>query len=364
MLTMKQNQKYFPLVDGRGKLAQPVPHRVEHGDPAPAPHRARQRAGAAGAARRREVLLRPGPARDAGVARARDSRRWCFTTSSAASSSASTGSSASRAIVAATLGEDETATRRAARLCKADLLTGMVGEFPELQGIMGTYYARHDGEPEAVAGAIEAHYRPRFAGDALPETRIGALRRARRQARSRSPACSGSASNRPATRIRSGCAAQALGLIRILVEGDLPLSLVELVGEAFAVYPRGLLTDAHADVQMFVLERMRSYLRDAGYSANEIESVLSSSPRASIWSSATARRRARVRQLPEAESLAAANKRVGEHPAAGRRQGGVLPEHRGRAVQGGPGARAASRRSAPRPATPRRASSRATSPAT
>jgi len=103
---------------------------------------------------------------------------------------------------------------------------------------------------------------------------------------------------------------QALGLIRILVEGDLPLSLVELVGDAFAVYPQGLLTGAHADVQAFVFERMRSYLRDAGYSANEIESVLSMQP---ARLDLVPRQLAAVRafaSLPEAESLAAANKRV------------------------------------------------------
>ena len=109
--------------------------------------------------------------------------------------------------IARRIGADPLLAERAAWLSKADLLTDMVGEFPELQGIMGRYYALHDGEPKEVADAIEAHYRPRFAGDALPDGQ-------RRRARSRSPtsstrsrACSASARPRPATRIRSACAA-------------------------------------------------------------------------------------------------------------------------------------------------------------
>ena len=75
-------------------------------------------------------------------------------------------------MIARQLGADATLAERAAWLCKADLLTGMVGEFPELQGVMGRYYALHDGEPAEVADAIEAHYRPRFAGDRLPESPV------------------------------------------------------------------------------------------------------------------------------------------------------------------------------------------------
>ena len=106
-------------------------------------------------------------------------------------------------------------------LAKADLTTGMVGEFPELQGVMGRYYALHDGEPRVVADAIEAHYRPRFAGDRCPK--------ARSQLRLRSPTSwtpwpdsSESASCRPARRTRSACA--PLGVVRILVEAKLPPS--------------------------------------------------------------------------------------------------------------------------------------------
>ena len=308
MLTMKQNQKYFPLVDGRGKLlnrflivsnmAIAHPHHIVHGN---------------------ERVLRARLA-DAKFFYDQDRR---VTLASRVPGLASVvfhnklGTQLERvdrierlaAIVAATLGEDEAATRRAARLCKADLLTGMVGEFPELQGIMGTYYARHDGEPEAVAGAIEAHYRPRFAGDALPETRTGACVAIADKLVTLA-GLFGVGQQPTGDKDPFGLRRQALGLIRILVEGNLPLSLADLVGEAFAVHPPGLLTGAHADVQMFVLERMRSYLRDAGYSANEIESVLSMHP---VRLDLVPRQLAAVRAfagLPEAESLAAANKRV------------------------------------------------------
>jgi glycyl-tRNA synthetase beta chain len=308
MLTMKQNQKYFPLVDARGKLlnrflivsnmAIPHPQHIVHGN---------------------ERVLR---ARLADAKFFYDQDRRAPLASRVPGLGAvvfhnKLGSQLERvdrierlaAIVAATLREDETATRRTARLCKADLLTGMVGEFPELQGIMGTYYARHDGEPEAVASAIEAHYRPRFAGDALPETRIGACVAIADKLVTLA-GLFGIGQQPTGDKDPFGLRRQALGLIRILVEGGLPLSLAELVGDAFAVYPPGLLAGAHADVQTFVLERMRSYLRDAGYSANEIESVLSMHP---VRLDLVPRQLAAVRAfagLPEAESLAAANKRV------------------------------------------------------
>ena len=149
-----------------------------------AAHRRRQRARAARAAGRRAVLLRPGPQGAAGSARAAARARSSTTTSSARSSSASSACSASPGSIArAAAASMPPPAERAAWLAKADLLTGMVGEFPELQGIMGRYYALHDGEPRAVADAIEAHYRPRFAGDALPEITVACARRARRQAR-------------------------------------------------------------------------------------------------------------------------------------------------------------------------------------
>ena len=114
--------------------------------------------------------------------------------------------------IAHLIGADPLLTGRAAWLSKADLLTEMVGEFPELQGTMGRYYAVNDGEPKAVADAIEAHYRPRFAGDAIPDRPRRHGGRARRQARHALPACSASGRLRPATRTRLDCVALLSGL--------------------------------------------------------------------------------------------------------------------------------------------------------
>jgi len=318
MLTMKQNQKYFPLVDGRGRLSNrfllvsnmaiPRPGEIVHGNERVLRARLADAKFFYDQDRRMPLAARvPGLANVVFLDKI--------------------GSQLDRvdrierlaAAVAAKLGEDGAAARRAAHLCKADLLTGMVGEFSELQGIMGTYYARHDGEPEAVAGAIEAHYRPRFAGDALPATRIGACVAIADKLVTLA-GLFGIGQQPTGDKDPFGLRRQALGLVRILVEGELPLSLAELAGEAFAVYPPGVLGDAQAEVKTFVLERMRGYLREAGYGANEIESVLSLGP---VRLDLVPRQLAAVRAfagLPEAESLAAANKRVANilRQAAGR----------------------------------------------
>ena len=127
---------------------------------------------------------------------------------------------------------------RAALLAKADLLTDMVGEFPELQGVMGGYYARHDGESEAIALAIEDHYKPRFAGDVLPRNERGCRGRAGRQARNAGRACSASGRRRRATRIRLRCAARRSGVLRMLMERAPPLDLSRLVELASGAFER------------------------------------------------------------------------------------------------------------------------------
>ena len=198
--------------------------------------------------------------------------------------------------VARRLGADAAAAERAAWLSKADLLTGMVGEFPELQGVMGRYYALHDGEPAPVADAIEAHYRPRFSGDRLPETAVAcAVALA-----DKLDALGGLFSIGQAPtgdKDPFGLRRAALGVVRILVERKLELPLDELA-------PR-------VDVQDFVLERARGYLQELGYSAIEVEAVLSLRP---MRLDLLPRQLEAVRAfsaLPEAESLAAANKRIG-----------------------------------------------------
>ncbi len=211
------------------------------------------------------------------------------------------------AAIATQLGADATLAARAAYLAKADLVSDMVGEFPELQGIMGRYYARLDGEDAAVADAIEGHYHPRFAGDSLPqgpiatavaladklETIVGiwgigliptgdkdpfALRRA------------------------------ALGVLRMVLAA--PLDLKALIRDAAAAFPAGLLSANVVDeVYAFTLERLKNYLAN-DYKADEIDAVLALAPTQLNEVGAVLAAVAQFKALPEAATLAAANKRV------------------------------------------------------
>lgn len=203
---------------------------------------------------------------------------------------------------------DPLLAERAAWLAKADLLTGMVGEFPELQGVMGRYYALHDGEPQEVADAIEAHYRPRFAGDALPGSAVArAVALADRL--DTLAGLFGIGQTPTGDKDPFGLRRATLGLIRILIEGGLALDLEELVGAALGGY-QGRVGDARADLQAFIFDRLAGYLRDRGYSALEVESVISLRPaRVNLVLSQVEAVHA-FNALPEAESLAAANKRV------------------------------------------------------
>ncbi|MFM9970942.1 MAG: glycine--tRNA ligase subunit beta [Burkholderiales bacterium] len=211
--------------------------------------------------------------------------------------------------VARAIGADPLLAERAAWLAKADLLTNMVGEFPELQGIMGRYYAIADGEHANVALAIEQHYQPRFAGDALPENGVGAALALADKLETLA-GLFGIGQLPTGDKDPYALRRHALGVIRILIEGKLSVSLADLIGFAFAAHPNGKLTDTRAELQLFVHERLRGYLRESGYSANEVESVLSTAPTL-LWQ--IPRQLEAVRafaELPEAASLAAANKRV------------------------------------------------------
>jgi glycyl-tRNA synthetase beta chain len=198
--------------------------------------------------------------------------------------------------IARSLKADAVLAERAAWLAKADLLTGMVGEFPELQGIMGRYYALHDGEPREVADAIEAHYRPRFAGDRLPEHPV-ACAVALADKLDALAGLFGIGQAPTGDRDPFGLRRAALGVVRILVERKLPLSLGELA--------------PHESVKSFIFDRARGYFHEAGYSTNEVEAVLSLNPvRLDLVPQQLEAVRA-FAALPEAESLAAANKRIG-----------------------------------------------------
>lgn len=205
---------------------------------------------------------------------------------------------------------DSSQAQRAAWLCKADLLTDMVGEFPELQGIMGRYYALHDGEPAEVADAIQQHYLPRFAGDTLPEHPL-----------SRAVALAdkldtligiyGIGAIPTGDKDPYGLRRQALGVLRILSECDLPLDLFELLTLAKAGFAPGVITDtADIDLQAFMLERLRSYLRERGYAVDEIEAVVGLDPARIDQVVPRVKAVQAFRALPEAEALAGANKRI------------------------------------------------------
>jgi glycyl-tRNA synthetase beta chain len=308
MLTMRQNQKYFPLVDGQGRLSNRflVVSNMEIGDPRQIVHG-------------NERVLRARLA-DAKFFFDQDRRRTLASRVEglgAVTYHNKLGTQLARVgrierlavLVARKLGADEAFAARAARLCKADLLTGMVGEFPELQGVMGEYYARHDGEPEPVARAIEAHYRPRFAGDALPADRVGdcvALADKLDTLAGIWSVGGAPTGDKDPFALRRA----ALGLARILVEHRLPLDALELAQDAAAAFAPNAPGTIAAEVHAFVLDRLRSYLREQGYAPDEIESVLADGPGRLDLVVARIEAVRAFRALPEAESLAAANKRV------------------------------------------------------
>jgi glycyl-tRNA synthetase beta chain len=213
-------------------------------------------------------------------------------------------------ILASAVGADPAATERAAMLAKADLVTDMVGEFPELQGTMGRYYALHDGESVEVADAIAQHYWPRYAGDALPEGPI-AQALALADKLELLAGMFGLGERPTGDRDPFGLRRAAIGVLRILIEERLALELPQLVRSAFAVFA-GIapVTEEAADLEAFIIDRLRAHLRDQGYAANEVEAVLSPPPaRIDLVPERIAAVRAFV-ALPEAEALAAANKRI------------------------------------------------------
>jgi glycyl-tRNA synthetase beta chain len=195
-----------------------------------------------------------------------------------------------------------------ARLAKADLVTDMVGEFPELQGIMGGYYARHDGLGNTIADAIEDHYKPRFAGDALPRNRAG-LVVALADKLETLVGLFGIGQVPTGDKDPFALRRHALGVIRMLVEAALPLDLDTLLALAVPAFGP-LIADPRAAVSAFIVERLAGSLREQGYSAHEVDAVLALGVQrlADI-----PRRLEAVRAfaaLPEAAALAAANKRI------------------------------------------------------
>lgn len=212
--------------------------------------------------------------------------------------------------IAEKLGYDKQLADRGAQLAKADLLTEMVGEFPELQGIMGTYYARHDGEPEEVALAAQEHYMPRFAGDVLPTTATGTVI-ALADKMETLVGIWGIGLQPTGDRDPFALRRHALGFLRILIEKKLPLSLREVLAETVGILStNATMKDPTEGVIAFFMDRLRGLLRDRGYTPDEIEAVLSQNP--DRFDNLVERLDA-VRafaEMPEAASLAAANKRI------------------------------------------------------
>jgi glycyl-tRNA synthetase beta chain len=212
--------------------------------------------------------------------------------------------------IARAMGADAELADRAALLAKADLVSEMVGEFPELQGTMGRHYAQHDGEPPAVADAIAQHYWPRYAGDALPESPI-AQAVALADKLEALAGLFGIGQAPTGDRDPFGLRRAAIGVVRILIERALALRLPKLLALAVDSFSgRAAVRDARDEIETFVYERLRGYLREQGYTANQVAAVVDSRP-ADIHLVPARIEAVRVfERLPEAEALATANKRI------------------------------------------------------
>jgi glycyl-tRNA synthetase beta chain len=310
ILTMKANQKYFPLLDAQGKLTNRflVVSNIRPQDPSAViggnERVVRPRLADAkfffDQDRKKSLLSRvPGLAKvvyhnKLGTQGERMERVRAIAK-----------------VIGAQMGSDHLAHEAdvAARLAKADLLTDMVGEFPELQGIMGGYYARHDQLGDAIAVAIEDHYRPRFAGDALPRNDVGLVVALADKLETLAGLF---AIGQLPTGDKDPFALRrhALGIVRMLMEKDLPLELGALVTEALGLFPQAQ-PNTSEQLTDFIYERLAGLLREQGYSAQEVEAVLALRPQRL---GDVAKRLAAVRAfaaLPEAPALAAANKRIG-----------------------------------------------------
>jgi glycyl-tRNA synthetase beta chain len=311
---MKANQKYFPLLDAAGKLTDKflVVSNIRPDDPS-------------AVIQGNERVVRPRLA-DAKFFFDQDRKKTLESRVPALdkvvyhAKLGSMGERVSRVqAIARAIGEEmggpalARQAERAARLAKADLLTDMVGEFPELQGVMGGYYARHDGESEAIAFAIEDHYKPRFAGDVLPrgdagvvvaladklEALVGMFRIGQTPTGDKDP---------------FALRRHALGVARLLMERAPSLLLsraVDIAAEPFGWESADKKVATRVGVEDFVRERLDAAFRERNYTFQEIDSVLSTFP---DKLAEVPKRIEAVRSfsaLPEAGALAAANKRVG-----------------------------------------------------
>ena len=313
ILTMKANQKYFPLLDAAGKLTNKflVVSNISPED-----------ASAVIGGNERVVRPRLADAKfffDQDRKKSLESRVIGLSKVVYHNKLGTQGERVQRvAAIARMIAHDlrdittlATHAEQAAVLAKADLLTDMVGEFPELQGIMGRYYAQHDGLAADVADAIEDHYKPRFAGDSLPRGRVGTVV-ALADKLETLVGMFGIGQIPTGDKDPFALRRHALGVIRMLAEGDLDLPLNQLLDRVFVQFA-GIdgFTANQAALADFIYDRLAGNLREQGYTAQEVDAVVSQRPQRL---GDIVKRLAAVRAfsaLPEATALAAANKRVG-----------------------------------------------------
>ncbi len=310
--TMKGHQRYFPIVDKKGKL---LPHfiainNIESINPETV------RKG-------NERVLRP-RLKDAAYFYKRDSKRTLdqrqeelkgivFQEKLGSMYDKAERISRLASHVAIAMGESPDSVklaRRAGQLCKCDLLTEMVGEFPELQGVMGGEYATKSGEPPQVAEAITEVYKPRFAGDGIPASPLG---RAVAIADKLDTLAGVFGVGQGPTGDKDPYALRrtALGVLRIVIEGKLNLDLKRLIEEALKGY-KGKFDDKSVANQVydFMTERLRAYFTERGVPIEVFLAVQARDPRRPLDFAKRVQAVTEFRKLPEAESLAAANKRI------------------------------------------------------
>jgi len=308
ILTMKANQKYFPLLDAAGKLTNKflVVSNISPSD-------------ASAVVGGNERVVRPRLAdakfffdqdrKKTLASRVEGLGKVVYHNKLGTQGERTQRVRAIAETIAKHLNADVAGVQRAAELAKTDLVTDMVGEFPELQGTMGRYYALNDGLGADVADAIEDHYKPRFAGDELPRSNVGLIV-ALADKLETLVGMFGIGNLPTGDKDPFALRRHALGVIRMLVEKDLPLGLTELVEGAQPVFGDKI-QDASVALVDFIYDRLAGSLREQGYSAQEVDAVLALRPQRL---GDIAKRLAAVRAfaaLPEAPALAAANKRVG-----------------------------------------------------
>jgi glycyl-tRNA synthetase beta chain len=311
ILTMKANQKYFPLLDAGGRLSNRflVVSNITPADPSHVIQGNERvvRPRLADAKfffdqDRRKTLASRVPGLDKVVYHAKLGTQGERTTRVRA---------IAKAIAKTAFSHEhlDGQADRAALLAKTDLLTDMVGEFPELQGVMGGYYARHDRETAEVADAIEDHYRPRFAGDQLPRGKVGLIV-ALADKLETLVGLFGIGQSPTGDRDPFALRRHALGVVRMLIDKQVPSSLEDLVALALPAFGAAI-EDPTKALLAFIYERLAGSLREQGYSAQEIDAVFAL-PKTQLTDMRSRLDAVRAfAALPEAPSLAAANKRVG-----------------------------------------------------